>query len=63
MHEFGRWIGQETFEDVVKETDPTKQVEVLNVKLARKVEEICPTKKVKIFMNDKEFMNEKLQTI
>ena len=60
---FGRWIGGHKFEEVRHVHSTTKKVEVLTTVLNEKLDEFCPTKKVKIFNNDKEFMTDKLQKI
>ena len=60
IHEFGRWIAKETFDKVENETETTKQVEVLTDIFQKKIDQIFPTKQIKSFKNDKEFMDERL---
>ena len=60
---FGCWIGKESFKDVMDKETPDEKVAMLKEIMNRKVDEIFPTKEVKVFYRDKEFMNDRLHKI
>ena len=65
---FGRWISEYNFEEVKNAGSTTEKVEKLSEVLNEKLEEFCPTKRVNVFNNDKEFlislfMTDRLQKI
>ena len=61
--EFGQWIQHENFDSVTKLSSPTDQVAALEKLVSDKVETIFPMKEIKIYKNDKEFMNKELRKI
>ena len=61
--EFGQWIQNENFDSVTKLESATEQVAALEKLVTDKVESIFPMKEIKIYKNDKEFMNDELRKI
>ena len=63
MPKIAAWISCHDFEEVFSKDTPDEKDSVLVDTLKRKVEEIFPTKEIKVFDYDKEFMDHNLQKI
>ena len=63
INKFGNWIGTEKFEEVEEKETPDEKVKTFREMMNAKIEEIFPTKQVKVFHRDKEFMTERLHKL
>ena len=63
IRNFGKWILRDPFEEVGESEDPTTNVEKFNSIIEKKIDEIFPKKRIKIFKKDKEWMTVKLQKL
>ena len=63
IREFGRWIVRKQFEEVFNANSPTDKVKEFTEVMEKKVEEIFPKKRMKIFDKDKEWINPQLQKL
>ena len=61
--EFGRWIQNKDFTEVIETVSTTEKVEALDHILSSKVNDIFPEKIVKIYHQDKEWMNSELRIL
>ena len=60
---FGKWITEETFEEMKTVEGPTNKVYELEKIMNENVERIFPTKEVKLYDDDKEWMTEELRKL
>ena len=63
VNKMGMWVAEESFDCVKNAVSSTEKVDCLNKLLNVKVEEFFPKKTVKIFHQDKEFMDAKLHRL
>ena len=63
IQQFGNWIANDPFQDVSEAKDPTVNVEVFNSIIGKKIDEVFPKKRIKVFKKDKEWMTVKLQKL
>ena len=63
VSEFGRWIQREDFSCLDSAADTTGKVAAFGNLIAEKVEEIFPTKEIKVYDGDKEFMTPQLRKL
>ena len=63
VSEFGRWIQAESFNHVTEAKLPTEKVAAFEEQIQTKVDDIFPTKEIKIYNDDKEFMTNELRKI
>ena len=64
IREFGQWIQGENFECLTYYSEnSSEQVAALEKLITDKIDEIFPRKIIKIFKNDKEFMNKELKML
>ena len=63
IRQFGKWIVSEPFKNVTLADNPTDKVEEFNSMMTKKLDDICPSRTVKIFNKDKEWMTPKLQRL
>ena len=61
--EFGRWIQNKDFTEVIETVSTTEKVKALDHILSSKVNDIFPEKIVKIYHQDKEWMNSELRIL
>ena len=63
INQFGLWINGHDFKEVEDLETPDDKVEVFMKTMNEKVEEVFPTKIIKIFDQDKELMSDELHRI